>query len=257
MNLSITLPVKRPSLTLLGTEPWRAAQEYLSHKLSRQPFSATGDGHPVLIFPGLATGAMAVAPLRKFCTSMGYAAYDWGRGYNLGPQGEVNAWLDELAVHCYEVLQNHGQAATLVGWSLGGIYARELAKLMPNRVRQVITIGTPFNAEADYSNVGWLYRRLAKKSAPIDATLIHRLRTPPPVPTTSIFSRSDGIVAWQSCLHASDRHQVEDIEIQGSHLGMGWNRAVLSVLTDRLAQKPGKWMPYKNVKAQSKIPTVP
>ena len=99
---------------------------------------------------------------------------------------------------------------------------------------------TPFNADSDYSNIGWLYKRLAKKSKPVDVTLIHRLHNRPPVPTTSMFSRSDGIVTWQSCLHSFHRAGVQDIEIEGSHLAMGWNTHVLQVIAGRMNQRPGK-----------------
>ena len=246
MTPSLTFPVKRPSLALLGAEPWRAALEFLSHRLTPGAAQAAGDGHPVLIFPGLGADGKSVAPLRKVCESLGYTAFDWGRGYNTGPQGDVDVWLRDLATHSTELLKDHGQTATLIGWSLGGIYARELAKLMHGRVRQVITIGTPFNADADHTNVGWLYRLLSSNTPAFDEDLSHRLRTPPPVPTTSIYSRSDGIVAWQSCRHPHRREGVQDIEIQGSHIGMGWNPSVLRVVADRLAQRPENWQAFKD-----------
>lgn len=243
MILSLNFPIKRPSLVLLGTEPLRAALEFLSYKLDRgtQLLKGQGDGHPVLIFPGLGMDRKSLVPLLKACESSGYAAVDWGQGYNTGPQGDIDAWLRELAVHYTEVLKNYDQTATLIGWSLGGLYARELAKLMQGRVRQVITIGTPFNADADHTNVGWLYHLLSNSTPAFDEALSRRLRKAPPVPTTSIYSRSDGIVAWQSCRHRQSRQDVQDIEIQGSHIGMGWNPAVLRVVADRLAQQPRRW----------------
>ena len=246
MTPSLTFPVKRPSLTLLGAEPWRAAYEFLSHKLTRDGPPATGDGHPVLIFPGLGADGRSVGPLRKVCESLGYSAFDWGRGYNTGPQGDVDAWLGDLADHSRGLLKDFDQTATLIGWSLGGLYARELAKLMQGRVRQVITIGTPFNADADHTNVGWLYRLLTSTTPAFDEDLSQRLRVAPPVPTTSIYSRSDGVVAWQSCRHPVRRADVQDIEIQGSHIGMGWNPSVLRVVADRLAQRPGDWKPFNH-----------
>ena len=245
MTPTLTFPVKRPSLTLLGAEPWRAAYEFLSHKLIRDCLPVSGDGHPVLIFPGLGADGRSVAPLRKVCESLGYTAFDWGRGYNTGPQGDVDIWLRDLADHNRELLKDFDQTATLIGWSLGGIYARELAKLMPAQVRQVITIGTPFNADANHTNVGWLYQLLTSTTPAFDEDLSQRLRIAPPVPTTSIYSRSDGVVAWQSCRHPVRRAGVQDIEIKSSHIGMGWNPSVLRVVADRLAQRPGDWQPYK------------
>ena len=238
--------IQRPSLLLLGTEPWRAAAEFLSHKFSCGPAAREGDGHPVVVFPGLASGSRAVAPLIQHCESLGYTAFDWGRGLNRGPQGDVNAWLGQLADDTAQQLASQDGSATLIGWSLGGLYAREVAKLLGRRrVRQVITIGTPFNADSDYTNVGWCYRLLSGASPKISASLAKRLREAPQVPTTSIYSRSDGIVAWQTCRHASGRSaQVEDVEVSGSHTGMGWNPSVLRIIANRLAQRPGQWRPY-------------
>ena len=179
-----------------------------------------------------------MAPLRRHCEALGYGAADWGRGYNTGPQGDVDAWLAELAAHTTERLSPFDQSATLIGWSLGGLYARELAKQLWTQVRQVITIGTPFNACADHTNVGWIFRMLSGETPACAPALSARLRSAPPVPTTSIYSRTDGVVAWQTCRHDKAMHQVEDIEVRGSHIGMGWNPAVLRVVADRLAQRP-------------------
>jgi hypothetical protein len=225
----------------------RAAVEYAAYQLNgrRQATSSSvRDCHPIVIFPGLGSSGRAVAPLRRFCESMGYPTLDWGKGYNTGPRGNLTQWMAELAEHTDLLLKSHRAPATLIGWSLGGLYAREVGKLLAPRIRQVITLGTPFNAEADHTRVGWLYRMLSGTAVGIDPALSRQLRTPPPVPTTSIYSRSDGIVAWETCRHASNAKRVEDIEVDGSHIGMGWNTAVLKIVADRLAQKPSTWKPY-------------
>ena len=246
--------IERPSLQLLGTEPWRAAMEFVSHVLHDKPARRSGDGHPVVIFPGLAADGTTVAPLRKYCEALGYTAFDWGEGRNTGPQGDIDAWLAALASRISASLSGFDQSATLIGWSLGGLYAREIAKLLDRRVRQVITIGTPFNALEDHSNVGWLYRLLGGRASAFDTALSVRLKTPPTVPTTSIYSRSDGIVAWQTCLHDDARAiGVQDIEINGSHIGMGWNRAALEIIADRLAQPPGQWQAYSGRRVERKV----
>jgi hypothetical protein len=235
---------RRPPLRLLGAEPYRAAWELVAHALSKTPRQPPGDGHPVIIFPGLASNGHAVAPLRRHCTALGYRALDWGRGFNTGPQGAVEPWLRALSQHTRALIAPFAQSATLIGWSLGGLYAREVAKLIAPHVRQVITIGTPFNAERDHSNVGWVYRLLNRSRYRVDSELSARLRLAPAVPTTSIFSRSDGVVAWQTCRHDRVCDGVEDIEVRSSHIGMGWNPEVLKVIADRLAQQPGSWVPY-------------
>ena len=246
MQISTAPAVARPSLKLLGTEPWRAALEFVSHHLTPKPRGPIGDGHPVVIFPGLATDGSAVAPLRNYCQELGYTAFDWGQGRNTGPQGDISKWLAGLAQRISASLSGFDQSATLIGWSLGGVYAREVAKLIEPQIRQVITIGTPFNADADHTNVGWLYRLLGGNAPPADAELMARLRAAPAVPTTSIYSRSDGIVAWETCLHRGQlAAEVQDIEVRGSHIGMGWNREALAIIADRLALPPGRWRPYR------------
>ena len=230
--------IHRPTLALLGTEPFRAAIEFASFKLSKPEGAKSGDGHPVVIFPGLGADGRSVATLRAHCRALGYEAFDWGQGFNTGPKGDVDAWLRTLKIQLAALLKGHAEQATLIGWSLGGLYAREIAKLMAPRIRQVITIGTPFNAGADYTNVGWLFRLLSGNSLVVDSTLSRRLRTPPPMRTTAIYSRSDGVVAWQTCRHNVRSPLVQDIEVDSSHIGMGWNREVLAAVAKSLAQGP-------------------
>jgi hypothetical protein len=222
----------------------RAASEFLVHLLRRRVQVANGDGHPVMIFPGFCTNERFLAPLHRHCRSLGYNVIDWGRGYNLGPRGDLGGWIAELADHASRQFAGLGQRPSLIGYSLGGFYAREVAKLLPRKIRQVITIGTPFNAEADYSNAGWLFRILSGAAQEFDHEQVIRLRSPPPVPTTSIYSRADGIVAWQTCLHEGTDLLSQDIEIVGSHMGMPWNPDVLRVIADRLARHRSRWKPY-------------
>lgn len=244
MKLTASNAIQRPSLTMLGAEPFRAAMEFACNKLAQSADTRPGDGHPVVIFPGLGADGHSVATLREHCRSLGYDAFDWGQGFNTGPQGDLDAWLLDLKAEVAEMLSGHAQPATLIGWSLGGLYAREIGKLMAPRIRQVITIATPFNADADHTNVGWLFRLLSGSSLAMPPGLSQRLRTPPPMRTTSIYSRSDGVIAWQTCRHHRRSRLVHDIEVDGSHIGMGWNREVLAAITDRLDQPPGPWRRY-------------
>ena len=124
------------------------------------------------------------------------------------------------------------------------VCSREVAKLLPGRVRQVITIGTPFGGAENGTRVGWLYRLVSGQPATMSAGLARRLARSPGVPTTSIYSRSDGIVAWQACLQP-EGPQRENIEVQGSHCGMAWNADVLAIVADRLAQREGAWQKYR------------
>jgi pimeloyl-ACP methyl ester carboxylesterase len=234
---AIASDVARPSLSLLGTEPLRAAFEYARHRLATPRPVPRGDGHPVVIFPGLGSDGLALAPLRDYCDSLGYHAIDWQLGRNTGPEGDIDEWLAALAAHTRGLLAPFRKRATLIGWSLGGLYARELAKRMQPRVRQVITLGTPFNWTGDRTNVAWIVRLLKGERAAISPELGERLREPPPVPTASIYSRNDGVVAWQSCQHERSLAHVDDVEVAGSHLGMGWNPEVLQAVAERLAPR--------------------
>lgn len=200
-NPAVDDPHDAPSLVLLGTEPMRAIAEYAWTRLAPRPSAPPGDGHTVVIFPGLAANGASVAVLREHCRMLGYDAMDWGQGYSTGPEGDLEPWLEALALTIARLLAGRGKPATLIGWSLGGLYARELGKLLAPQLRQVITIGTPFNAGADSTHAGWVYHLLNRAPMAVDAQLLQRLAEPPPLPTTSVYSRSDGVVAWQSCCH--------------------------------------------------------
>ena len=236
MNPSAPVLVQRPSVALLVSEPFRATVEFVQHGLAKSGQVRPGDGHPVVIFPGLGANGAAVAMLRNHCRERGYDAFDWGQGFNTGPQGDLDAWLAKLKLQVSALLARNPKPATLIGWSLGGLYARELGKLMAPSLRQVITVGTPFNADADHTHVGWLFRLLSKTTTAMDPDLSLRLRTPPAVPTTSVYSKSDGVVAWQTCRHDKPYPLVRDIEVDSSHVGMTWNREVLSTVSKLLAQ---------------------
>ena len=232
-----------PSLGLLGIEPLRAAFEFFGMHLMDRSHLPVGDGHPVVLFPGLATDQRAVAPLRTCCEQLGYRVHDWEQGFNTGPQGGIDDWLGGLAQHVAAVSAEHGRRVSLVGWSLGGIYAREIAKLVPQSVRHVVTLGTPFAGSGHETNVGWLFQALNGQAPAVDDDLSARLRITPVVPTTSVYSRSDGVVSWQACVLPKGR-QAENIEVDGSHMGLPWNPKVLSVVADRLSQPEGGWRRY-------------
>jgi pimeloyl-ACP methyl ester carboxylesterase len=230
-----------PDWLLLGTEPVRALFEYTRMRFASKAHLPQGDGHPVVIFPGLAADSRSIGPLKQFCEELGYATHDWGRGFNTGPHGDVNDWIDALAQEVDARVRPDDEAMSLIGWSLGGIYARELAKKLRGRVRQVITIGTPFAGLPEQTNAGWVFRLINGQTPPIDPGLLAQLRVAPPVPTTSLYSRCDGIVAWQACIQGGRRDRTENIEVSGSHCGMGWNTEVLAIIADRLAQPSDAW----------------
>jgi hypothetical protein len=114
-----------------------------------------------------------------------------------------------------------------------------MAKELPKHARSVITLGTPFSGHPRATNAWRIFEMLSGQSAD-DPTLIERLRTPPPVPTTSIYSRTDGIVSWQCSLNEPGA-LTENVEVHASHTGMGMNPLALYAVADRLSQPPGQW----------------
>ncbi len=199
-----------------------------------------GDGHPVLVLPGFLASDTSTQPLRAFLKDRGYSAHGWKLGPNQGPRAGVQEQMQERLA---ELHARHGRQVSLVGWSLGGIFARELARRSPALVRSVITLGSPFAGAPKASNVWQLYQRVAQQPVgehPWHATM----RLPLPMPATAIYSRSDGIVAWQGCREPQGP-QAESIEIEGSHSGLGHHPAALLAIADRLAQPAGQWQPFE------------
>ncbi len=233
--------LKPPSLLLLALEG-RAAWEG-GAALAALPWlrfaAPRGDGHPVLVFPGLAAGDLSTLPLRRFLHQRGYTVYPWKLGINLGPGRNV---FESCLRRLHELHHLHGRKVSLVGWSLGGVYAREVAKLAPQSVRSVITLGTPF-AGHHRSTRAWRLYELASGERLGVTRLTEQIRAAPPVPTTSIYSRSDGVVAWQ-CSIERETPIAENIEVRASHIGMGVNPTVLYAIADRLAQPEGGWKPF-------------
>jgi pimeloyl-ACP methyl ester carboxylesterase len=231
-----------PSLALRNAEPFRATLEYESMSQTDGEALPEGDGHPVILIPGLASDERALLPLRNCCEALGYAVYDWQQGFNLGPHGDTDEWLHNLAEHVRGVATLHSRRVSLVGWSLGGFYAREIAKLRPPLVRQVLTLGTPFAREGQETQVAWLYRLVNGRASLVDEQFSTRLCTTPPVPTTSIYNRADGVVAWQTCL-LDGSFEAEDVQANSSHAALPWSPQVLRIVADRLGQPEGPGRP--------------
>ena len=200
-----------------------------------------GDGHPVLVLPGLVASDVSTRPLRTFLKTRGYAVSGWRQGRNLGLRPGVQHAMVDLV---HELNDTHGRKISLVGWSLGGLYARQLAKMMPKRVRQVITLGSPFASSPKATNAWRVYEMASgRRAEDEDPRFGGTLSNAPPVPTTAIFSRSDGICAWQGCREQSS-NMAESIEVESSHCGMGHHPAAVYAVADRLAQKEGEWAPF-------------
>jgi pimeloyl-ACP methyl ester carboxylesterase len=201
-----------------------------------------GDGQPVLVLPGLATSDRSTLSLRTFLSAKGYPTYGWNLGRNYGPLPGVE---DGLKNRLLELHEKYDRKVSVVGWSLGGIYARQLAKMMPDSVRQVITLGSPFSGDPRATNAWKLYQFASGHSVDnrdnhMGGTIAH----PPSVPTTAIYSESDGICAWRNCMEQDEEH-LENIRVRSSHCGLGHHPASVYAIADRLAQKEGDWKRFK------------
>jgi triacylglycerol esterase/lipase EstA (alpha/beta hydrolase family) len=203
-----------------------------------------GDGHPVILYPGLGAGALNISQLRGYLRGCNFDVRDWELGVNTGPQGVFDEWLASLVERVCEMRKRHGRKVSLVGWSLGGIYAREIAKCCPDSVRQVITLATPFSSLDDANHAGTIFKLLGGDTSQLTPELQQRLRQRPPVPTTSIYSKTDGVVCWRGCIEAA-APQVENIAVDASHIGMPTHPEVLRIVADRLALPEGKWKAYR------------
>jgi len=232
-------PARRPSLALLALEGPRAMGE-LGLLAGFQPLlrqAPAGDGHPVLVLPGLLADDRSTAPMRGFLRGLGYHVHGWSLGRNL-PSERIR---DGLRTRVEELVARHGdRPLSLVGWSLGGIYARQIALAAPSSVRQVITLGSPFaESPGEESHPGAVMRRIFGDRPPppnLD-------RGPLPVPSTAVFTRSDGVVPWRAS-RGETGARCESIEVVASHCGLGHHPAVLWAVADRLAQPQGQWQPF-------------
>ena len=234
--------LRPPSKTLMFLEG-RAIHEFGAFlgALPLLSLAPRGDGHPVLVLPGLVASDTSTQPLRDFLNNRGYAAHGWRQGRNFGLRDGVREAIVDVV---QELNDSHGRKVSLVGWSLGGLYARQLAKVMPERVRSVITLGSPFAGPPRSTNAWRVYELASGRRADEeDPHFGSRLAEPPPVPTTAIFSRTDGICAWRGCMEKTSAKS-ESIEVESSHCGMGHHPAVVYAVADRLAQPEGNWQPF-------------
>ncbi|HVR91471.1 MAG TPA: alpha/beta hydrolase [Novosphingobium sp.] len=200
-----------------------------------------GDGHPVLVLPGFLASDSSTRPLRRLLSRLDYDAHGWELGRNVHvDSARVRAMTDRL-LHLY---RQSGRKVSIVGWSLGGVFARELAKMHPEAVRQIITLGSPISDNRDHSNAKNLFEYLnGQEPEPLREGKFRRLHEAPPVPTSSILTRSDGIVHWRGSVQQPGG-QTENIEVRASHIGLGVNPSVMIAIADRLQQPDGEWVPF-------------
>lgn len=231
--------LRPPNWLLMLAEP-RALFEFnsslmLSPLLMQAP---RGDGHPVLALPGFLASDLSMAPMRRYLNGLGYEAHAWNLGRNLGGVYAKRRALSELLTGIYE---SAGRKVSVVGWSLGGVYARDLALQLPDKVRCVITLGSPFANDITATNATRLYELVSGEGVDDVSGLRAAIAGDLPVPATSIYSRTDGVVNWRTSLLRPSA-TAENIEVHlASHLGLGVNPAALWAVADRLAQREGEF----------------
>lgn len=240
----IEAEARPPHTLLMLTEPPRAMGELASFYALRPLMRRLpkGDGHGVLVLPGFMASDSSTAPLRSLLNSLGYDAVGW----NLGRNVRVDNARIAAMMACVDTLHERtGGKISIVGWSLGGVFARELAKLAPEKVRMVISLGSPISDDRGHTNARRLFEYLnGHEPEPVREGQFRDLGKAPPVPTTSILTKADGVVHWRGSVQAGDHEHCENIEVYASHCGLGVNPAVAFAVADRLAQPEGKWRKF-------------
>ncbi len=196
-----------------------------------------------MVLPGFMAGDRSTHELRSVLDDLGYRTRGWDLGPNLGPTPEIVDGMIELV----DSMKRSGERLSIVGWSLGGIFGRELARRAPASVRQVITLGSPIHmTPGDPSITREMWRAVAQRQriSPERRRPIESERPPLPVPTTSVYTRTDGIVHWSTCVIERGARS-ENVEVYGSHCGLGFNAAAIMVVADRLAQPDGTWQSFR------------
>jgi pimeloyl-ACP methyl ester carboxylesterase len=211
--------------------------------LGAKRFFPQGDDHPVLVLPGFLASSRSTGPLRQFLADLGYRAHRWKLGNNMGYSNRLH---EGMRNRVRELVDRYDRKISLVGWSLGGVYARELAREMPDIVRQVISMGSPFRGLPGSTHLKHVFEILSEVGYDqIPHEFLRDMHIAPPVPTTALYTRGDGVVAWQSTVEVSDRPDVENIHVGGTHLGLGFNPRAIVAIADRLALPEGRWKPFK------------
>lgn len=238
-------PAARPPARILTLTEGRAVFELGAFYMARPLLAQLpkGDGHAVHVLPGFMATNTSTMPMRRLLGRLGYDAHGWDSGRNLRVD---NALIKRLTAQLERLNDTSGRKVSLVGWSLGGVLARELAKLHPDRVRLVVSLGSPISDDRNHTSAARLFELLnGKEPEAMRGGQFRRLDEAPPVPTTSILTKTDGVVHWRGSVQKPSRTPTENIEVYASHCGLGVNPSVMLAVADRLAQPEGRWAPFK------------
>ena len=209
-----------------------------------------GDGHPVVLVPGFMAGESTLLALKLFLQNKGYDVHTWGLGRNVGFRGKHANALPQKIRYLHHTT---GRKVSLVGWSLGGVFSFYGAETTQDCVRSIITLGSPVSVDmmgnqsppalkAMYRLVSHRLGASAHLMQPRAKAMREHRRLP--IPTSCLYSLSDGVVPPQEATIDGDPALHENIQVPGSHVGLGFNGIVMAVVADRLAQAEGHWKPF-------------
>ncbi len=202
-------------------------------RMPRLALGPRGVGGTVVVLPGYGAGDASTSILRSYLRLQGHRALGWGLGTN---RGDVPALLPQVEARVVRVVRRAGGPVALVGWSLGGYLAREVARDRPDLVSRVVTLGSPVVGGPKYTAVAELYRRQGVDLDAVESAVEARYAKPLRTPITAIYSRSDGVVSWRACIDERSP-AVEHVEVETSHLGLGFSPEVYAIVAERLARK--------------------
>lgn len=230
------IPTANPALS---PPSWRAGIGELATPLeflrlalrwSTMPADLVGGRSAVLLVPGFGAPEGSLFALRRYLERRDYEAVPWGLGSN---HGDVPQLIPLLAQRIRSLASERGEPVALVGWSLGGYLAREVARDEPAIVRHVVTIGSPVVGGPKYTAVAPYYRRRGIDVDEIECQVAERYRVPLRVPVTAIYSPRDGVVDWRACIDEWSPH-VEHVRVEATHVGLGFSPEVFEIVADRL-----------------------
>lgn len=234
----------KPALALTLMEVARVSVEYSSSALldAVLPARRVGEGRPVLVLPGFYATDGMTGRIRSHLRELDYHVHGWRLGRNFGL---TDAIVDGLPARLDEIHARHGVPVSVVGWSFGGLLARWLGHERPDQVRQVICLGSPWRSDGEVTRTTALFERTADKYGLSSQAreIVETLRGPLPMPCTAIYSKTDGIVNWRSCV-LDEGERSDNISVPSSHLGLVSNPLALAAVADRLAQDPDNYQPF-------------